>query len=578
MNDRTNVPEWVYILISVLIGMIAFIVIYGVTPLNVQNDKWIMAGYDESDIIQHYSGWTAFRNSEWSFPLGAAQDMGVEDRTYISYTDSIPWVAIFFKCWRSVLPQTFQYFGLYALICYILQSIAAFMLIKYKTGSALFSFIASVLFTFAPIELERSLRHTSLGSQWLILFAILLYLYHKDEYKFSHYISYTILMVLAIGIHPYFLPAIGVFLLLCVIEDIKRKQIKSALYLVGILILTYGAGVVIGVLGSGVDTSRWGYGYYSMNLNAILNPSSLGGYTWSSFIKTYPQILGNYDGFNYIGVGIVFAVLVDLILIICSDIKVISRFVKKYIWELILLLCCTAFAVSNVITFNDSTLIKISLPEWLLKICGIFRASSRIFYPVYYCLFLLSIVVLWRKISQTSRKNAIIVVSFVVILQLFDIHTAIIEKHERMVANAEYISLLDDATVTSILAVGNDVLLDNFNDLDGESRRIAVAATKNNCKLYFSVAGAGNFEKTTAKASELLSYIKRTGDIGNHVVVTTDWDTIKDYMRFKNVGYYDCAGTYYIAKNDEGKLNTVAKGYKASDLTDANWTNGVRII
>ena len=145
MNDRTNVPEWVYILISVLIGMIAFIVIYGVTPLNVQNDKWIMAGYDESDIIQHYSGWTAFRNSEWSFPLGAAQDMGVEDRTYISYTDSIPWVAIFFKCWRSVLPQTFQYFGLYALICYILQSIAAFMLIKYKTGSALFSFIALML-------------------------------------------------------------------------------------------------------------------------------------------------------------------------------------------------------------------------------------------------------------------------------------------------------------------------------------------------------------------------------------------------------------------------------------------------
>lgn len=72
-----------------------------------------MAGYDESDIIQHYSGWLAFRNSEWSFPLGLAKDMAIEDGTYISFTDSIPWVAIFFKLFNQFLPETFQYFGLY---------------------------------------------------------------------------------------------------------------------------------------------------------------------------------------------------------------------------------------------------------------------------------------------------------------------------------------------------------------------------------------------------------------------------------------------------------------------------------
>ena len=27
---------------------------------------------------------------------------------------------------------------------------------------------------------------------------------------------------------------------------------------------------------------------------------------WSRFIKVFPQILGNYDGFNYLGLGILF--------------------------------------------------------------------------------------------------------------------------------------------------------------------------------------------------------------------------------------------------------------------------------
>ena len=114
------------------IGLFTFIIVYGLTPLNVTNDSWIMAGYDEKDIIQHYSGWIAYRNSDRTFPLGMAMDMAWGDGTYISFTDSIPWVAIAFKLIRRFLPDTFQYFGIYALFCYIMQGIAAFNIIYYK--------------------------------------------------------------------------------------------------------------------------------------------------------------------------------------------------------------------------------------------------------------------------------------------------------------------------------------------------------------------------------------------------------------------------------------------------------------
>ena len=51
--------DFLLILQGIAVGFIVFGIIYGFGPLNVTNDKWIMSGYDESDIIQHYAGWCA---------------------------------------------------------------------------------------------------------------------------------------------------------------------------------------------------------------------------------------------------------------------------------------------------------------------------------------------------------------------------------------------------------------------------------------------------------------------------------------------------------------------------------------
>lgn len=39
----------------------------------------------------------------------------------VLYTDSIPLFAIFFKALSPLLPETFQYFGLFGLMCYMLN-------------------------------------------------------------------------------------------------------------------------------------------------------------------------------------------------------------------------------------------------------------------------------------------------------------------------------------------------------------------------------------------------------------------------------------------------------------------------
>lgn len=555
-----------------MIGLIAFLSVYGWTPLNVTNDHWIMAGYDETDIIQHYAGWTSFRNSDWSFPLGLAGDMACEDGTYISYTDSIPWVAIFFKVFRSILPKTFQYFGLYTLLCFILQSIAAFKIVYLKSKDVIFASISVVFFTFAPIALERSMRHTGLGSQWLVLFAIYIFMKHRREYRFRHYLEYLFLFVLAIGIHPYFLPMIAVFTFLSVTDDIRRKKYWSVVYMAGDLGFTYLTGCILGVLGTGISSSRGGYGYFSMNLNAIINPTSCGKYTWSSLMKVRPQILGNYDGFNYLGVGALLAIGVALLFIVFYGKKQqVLETIKKNWVVIVGLAFCTAFAVSNVVTFNDKTLLTITLPQKIQELCGIFRASSRIFYPVYYCLYVFMLSVIWKYGKNLHKNKTYVLLAMLLLIQLYDLHACITEKYQRMDHNANFASISDDDTIATIMNENTYVVLDGYT---GDTRRLAVAASKEQCKLYYSVANSGTYEKTEVKRSELIKEMKQTRNIEDYVIATTEWNTLKKYLS-ENNGYYEYAGQYFIATDKNRTLNHVAQGYTASSLKDDNWTSGI---
>lgn len=536
------------ILGAALIGVAAFLLLYGTTPLHVTNDAWIMAGYDETDIIQHYSGWLAFRNSDWTFPLGMASDMAVGDGTCISYTDSIPWAAILCKVFRNVLPETFQYFGWYALLCYVLQGAAAFLLVQRRSRTPWYSLLGTVLFVFAPILMERSLRHTALGSQWLILFAMLVFLWHRDQPKKVHYAAFLLLLVLAIGIHPYFLPMIAVFLLLTVLEDLREKKWRSLALAAGDLAVTYLTGCLIGVLGTGVQTSRDGYGYYSMNLNALYNPMSLGGYTWSSFFKTHAQTLGNYDGFNYLGAG-VFAGILIVAAGYLTSVRNPDGWQEEKKWFrrngalLVLLLLCTLFAVSNVVTWNDHELLNIPLPEKAAELCGIFRASARLFYPVYYCILTGVVYGLFELGEKGKRGGMFCLLAMVTLLQLLDLHTCIREKYDRMRENEAYVSVLDSPELNAIFEQSDALLTDHYYD---GVRALSIPALKHKVKLYFSTANSGTYERCDEENQRLTVQIKETGEIGSFVVLTSDWETAQGYMEHENIGCYEENGAYYL--------------------------------
>ena len=77
----------------VFLGCIAFFSIVGPRALYPTNIGWLGHG----DRAQHYLGWAFFRNADWSFPIGANLDYGLDIGSAIIFSDSNPLLAFLFK-------------------------------------------------------------------------------------------------------------------------------------------------------------------------------------------------------------------------------------------------------------------------------------------------------------------------------------------------------------------------------------------------------------------------------------------------------------------------------------------------
>lgn len=555
MNIKSNtvIPLWKCVVLGSILGVAAFLAIYGAAPLNPTNDIWLLGGYDEKDITQHYAGWLAFRNSPWAFPLGFASYASVPDGTIISYTDSIPWVAILCKVFRNILPDTWQYFGLYMLLCFMLQGTAAAMLIKQYSHNEIFITAGCILFIFAPIFLDRAFRHTALSSHWLILFSMYLYLEYRrnlkaendrwDQFRKKREKSvrmpwqYMMLNVMAIGIHPYFLPITMIFTILCCIEygiymkkNTVNRWLRSGAYLLINIVLTLLAGWCLGVIGWSPGDSREGFGFYSMNLNSLVNPVSPFGYRWSTILPILPQGEGQYEGFNYLGVGVLLLLLFAAVIIIGENIRESYRirnklvvWARKNMFLLLAILMLTLFSLSNTVSFGTHSF-TIPLPKFVLYFCGIFRSSGRMFYTVWYIMVLAGL----KTISCIDEKcMATLIAIFLVCIQFVDLSSVIVQKNIYMTQSASGEYVPEIFLSQELQDIGKDhsklLLTNNISS----RRDLAVLAGQQGMTCNAVLAtGGGNYEGAWNSMMEAAPAEANSGKPDPDAVYVTDVEDI----------------------------------------------------
>ena len=157
------------------LGVLVFLAVYGVSPLDVANDAFCRGGYIEKDIQQHYAGWLFYRENAIGFPFCVTKAVNAPAGVSVAYTDSIPLLAALLRPVANALGGTFQYFGWFTLTSFALQGGFGALLCGLFCESVPACAAGSLLFSASPILIERAFRHTSLGAQWLVLAALYCY-------------------------------------------------------------------------------------------------------------------------------------------------------------------------------------------------------------------------------------------------------------------------------------------------------------------------------------------------------------------------------------------------------------------
>ncbi len=326
------------------------------------------------------------------------------DGINIIFTDSIPLAALLFKAFRGFLPEGFHYFGWWHAFTYIAQALAAVCLLRALGIRHIIGTLVGVGFALISPVLMYRIGHTALATHALLLLAMAsCWMGLTGQWRSQRaYAWLLVLTVVAMLVHAYLM---GMVLLvsLVMLAELWRSGENAITQLnrfVGIVFAIGAIGWIFGFWGTNVTAQ--GFGIYSMNL---LSPFCGQGVFHACH---FDQTGGQYEGYNYLGVGTMVIVVASIVWCL-SDWRELIKAQRGYFVLLVLL---TLFAVSNEIYAGTLKLASIILPNLLEKFFNVFRASGRFFWPVGYSLLFISLALLLRR--PTAAKSLVVLAALTI--------------------------------------------------------------------------------------------------------------------------------------------------------------------
>lgn len=429
MKNRILKGNKIVYFILFLISFIAYDVIYGLETLIPTNISWLMSMYH--DWGQHYLGWAYYRDADWSFPLGKMDNFYYPVGTNVGFTDSIPLLAFVFKIFSFLLPEDFQYFGIWLLSCLFLNAFYTTKILKLFKVSNLVIYIAAVLIVTNPVIVFRGM-HPALCAHWLILGSFYYYLVPTTkENAVSNYKKQGILFFLSATINPYLAIMVAGFNIVLAIKNYYYEKSISIKQVFLLPFLSIASGlffwIIFGLIefnkATNLDVGNI-YGQYGFNLNSFFN--SYGHY--SKFIPHLGMVTDlQHEGFGYLGLGLLFLVITSIF--VFQYFIVTKKVNKNHQYLLPLILLCTLmlfFAITNIVTYGEQVLFKYPTLGIIEKLGNIFRANGRFSWPFYYLLIIGSILIFNKLKFNTYVKYFVFV--GLTFFQLYDIENLLTSR------------------------------------------------------------------------------------------------------------------------------------------------------
>lgn len=423
---------YVAFFVGLSIGLLFFIVTFGLSVVNPQNTEWILAS--GGDLAQHQLGWDFFRDSEWTFPLGIASDLAYPFGIPVTFMDSIPLFALIFKLLSPVLPDSFQYLGLFTVISFALQGGVSAIILQRFTKNIWIISLGSLLFLLTPMLIMRSFVHTALTAHWIILTGIYVIIrYERKKISFLRFVLiWTTLMTVSVLVHPYFFPMTFVLAIISLVRSYSNEEwwLSCAKIIIPASVAVAVFAGIGGLLPAGDNLNKIDLDIYSMNLVSPVDPMGYSSLTSRNlYVDSRDGIPETSEKLNYLGIGVIVMLVVLLSLLVkryagvgesfLNDIK--KMYTPRNILTALVLFGLLVFSLGSHIKFGSTVIVQWPLPDMIEKLWLTFRSSARMFWPIYYMIIIFIFICFIRAFRALKPAALVIFILFFVLLQVVDI-------------------------------------------------------------------------------------------------------------------------------------------------------------
>lgn len=439
------------VILQICFAFLFFYLIFdSFSNLNPNNTSWF--GIDNSTS---YMAQLFYLDDNWRFPLLRNPNYGGPLSGSITFTGPAPIIALFMKLFS--LPPTLQLFGIWILINIFLQLFFGYQLLRFLGLDRKYARIFCIFFL-SPFLILKIQQHFWLVSHYLLLWSLCIFL-KSIKNKITRDLEISLVLILSYLTNIYLLAIVSaVIFTLYLVQFLGHSG--NVLFWFRRFVHAFITLFLSFLIFDGVNRQENSYqsikmylsstyGYHGFNILTFFNPET--GFIAEGFDKYDRTIVDNfsffnfglgmipgaYEGFMYLGMGVILSIFVNVLFRSSrNSFRVIELDSKQKVVLKFCLLTVMFFAVTYRIGIGSLEII-LPFPELLKWPLGLFRSSGRFVWPIAYAIIAISLVTLVKTCESFHTKVRISILAVIFVFQLLDLTSPLNRQIVETSRNAE---------------------------------------------------------------------------------------------------------------------------------------------